>query len=71
MPLDARQRKIVQQGKAACAQCGDHLADLRRRGYPDEGLEAKHEAMLKFFGAGDEIVSEFDADQQQGGKRVT
>ena len=64
MPLDAKQRKIVKEGEAACSRCGEHLADLRRRGYPDEALEAKHEAMTKFFQAGNDIVNEFDAEHQ-------
>lgn len=62
MPLDARQRKIIASGQAACAECGSHLADLRRRGFPNEQLEAKHEAMTQFFNAGDEIVEQFDKD---------
>lgn len=68
MPLSQKQRKIVQEGYAHCQACGEHLAALRRIGYPNESEEERQAVRERMYQEALAIVAEFDAQKSQAKK---
>lgn len=71
MPLNNRQRKIVQDGCTACQEWRDACALLRRLGFPDEAMEERCTAAEAMYKEANGIVAEFDATQKGGKQRGT
>lgn len=71
MPLSAKQRKVIDEGQAACANCGAWAARLRQAGHPNEALEERQSANAKFWESVKEAIAELDSEPPVRKKSAT
>jgi hypothetical protein len=67
MPLSPKQRKVIQEGYSHCLSCAEHLANMRRAGYPNEAAEERQQATQKTYEELFNIMSEFDNQAKKKG----